>query len=153
VAVGIVAVGRMLGAAARDVKLPAKVWTAALLLPLVALVMNYSLLDLSSDRRSREDATQFLALAEPGAMIVGRWIDVAPMEYLQVVEGQRQDVTLIHRGTLDRAGLLDLARRNAGERPFYLVGPPGPLAGEFDLVPVATGYRVLPREVEPPGPT
>jgi 4-amino-4-deoxy-L-arabinose transferase-like glycosyltransferase len=152
-AVGIVVVGRMLGMAARDVKLPARVWAAALLLPLVALVMNYSLVDLSSDRRTREDATQFLALAEPGAMIVGRWIDVAPMEYLQVVEGQRQDVTLIHRGTLDRAGLLDLARRNVGERPFYLVGPPGALAGEFDLVPVATGYRVFPREVKPPGAT
>jgi len=67
------------------------------------------------------------------------------MEYLQVVEGQRRDVTLIHRGTLDRAGLLELARRDVSQRPFYLVGPAGPLAGEFDLVPVATGYRVYPK--------
>ena len=150
-AVGIAAVGRMLGKAARDVKLPARVWAAALLLPLVALVVNFSLVDLSADRRSREDASQLLALAEPGAVIVGRWIDVAPMEYLQVVEGQRRDVTLIHRGTLDRAGLVELARSQAGERPFYLVGPPAALAGDFDLVPAASGYRVYPKEAGGPG--
>jgi hypothetical protein len=138
----------MLGAAARDDKLPARVWTVALLLPLVALLVNYSLVDLSSDRRSREDAGELLALAEPGAVIAGRWIDVAPMEYLQVVEGQRQDVTLIHRGTLDSAGLMELARQYVGTQPFYLIGPAAPLAGDYDLVPAAGGYRVLPRGVE-----
>lgn len=154
VAVGIVAAGRMLGATAGDIKMPARAWAAALVLPLIALLVNYSLVDLSGDRRTREDATAFLAQAEPGAVIVGRWIDVAPMEYLQVVEGQRHDVTLIHRGTLDSAGLLELARRYVGSRPFYLVGPAGPLAGEFDLVPAASGYRVLPKGVdERPGAT
>lgn len=145
-AVGLVAVGKMLGAWAGDVKLPPKAWTAALLLPLVALLVNYSLVDLSSDRRTREDASGLLALAEPGAVIVGRWIDVAPMEYLQVVEGQRQDVTLIHRGTVDAAGLLELTRQYVGRRPFYLVGSAASLGSEFELVPAASGYRVLPEE-------
>lgn len=149
--VGVTVVGRFVATLARDRKLTSVVAGVMLLVPLGALVAHYPQVDLSSDQRTREEAVEFLALAERDALVVGPWIDVAPMQYLQVVEGERTDIGVVHRGSMDNEALIDLIAANVEARPVYVFGSVGSLVGPFDLVPVggSGGYRILsPRQAE-----
>jgi hypothetical protein len=71
---------------------------AAALLVAAMLVLNYPRVDLSNNWITRQYAEAVLKQVSPGALIVGAWIEITPLEYLQIVEGQRPDVTLFDYG-------------------------------------------------------
>jgi hypothetical protein len=63
-------------------------------LPAVLLVINFPLLDLSSDRAVRIRAESLMTEIPPNAVVLGHWWDIVPLQYLQIVENQRPDLTL-----------------------------------------------------------
>lgn len=85
---------------------PAVRWGAVAGLALM-LIVNYPRVDLSGSTIAREFATRQLQAVPPNAVIVGGWIDITPLQYLQVVEDIRPDVTLFD------FGLYTLGRRAA----------------------------------------
>lgn len=70
--------------------------TLLLLLPLTSLLVNYRYADLSHDYSAREEGERIFAGIADEAIFLGSWRDVPILEYLQLVEGQRRDVTLIN---------------------------------------------------------
>jgi hypothetical protein len=65
---------------------------------IVMLILNYPRVDLSHNLITRKYAEEVFQQAPVGAFISGEWIDITPLEYLQVVEGRRPDVTLFDYG-------------------------------------------------------
>lgn len=118
---------------------------AALVLPLAALAINAPLASLRGDTSVRDDAETFLAQVKPDAIVYGAFTDVAPIQYLQLVEGQRPDVKLVNAWNVDEGFLLQLADANAGVTPFYVMEADRALQRLYRLVPVSGGFEVLPR--------
>ena len=87
-------------------RLPAAPWGAVVVLGLM-LFFNYPRVDLSGNTITRDFATRQLRAVPSNAVIIGGWIDITPLQYLQVVEGQRPDVVLFD------FGLYTLGRRAA----------------------------------------
>ncbi len=86
--------------------------------------LNFPLADLSQDRRVRQQAEAVLAaVAENAVVLVGSWVDLQPLLYLQDVEGERPDVELVDvqapAAARAAAGLVDVA---LDTRPVYAVG-------------------------------
>jgi hypothetical protein len=123
-----------------------------LLLPLVALTVNYPLVDLSSDYRASDEASNFMASAPPSAIVVGPWIDVAPMLYMQVVEKQRPDLRLVHRWLVDDRELLAMAEHNMGIRSLYVLGDEDALKGLYQLVRTGEKWYLVQPKAEPAPP-
>jgi hypothetical protein len=116
---------------------------AALLLPLAALVINLPLVSLHGETSVRDDSEAFLERVPQGAIVYGPFLDVAPFEYLQQVEGKRPDMTVVNSWTLDGdAFLVALAEANAGRRPLFLTQDEPALHGRFQFVRSGTGYEV-----------
>ncbi|MBI2724548.1 MAG: DUF2723 domain-containing protein [Chloroflexi bacterium] len=121
---------------------------APLLLPLAALGVNWSLVSLSGERRPRTEAVRFLTALPPGAVVYGSFLEVAPLTYLQEVEGMRTDVKAVNAWTADDGFLSALADANVGTRPFFVMGDEPQLRQRYQLVPLArggAGYEVRPR--------
>ena len=106
---------------------------------------NYRFVDVSDDYRAREQSEALFELAAPRAIVVGWWTDIAPLEYLQGVEGRRQDISLVHSWAVNGQYLVDLATANVPGRAMYVMHDEPALAARFDLVPVGRWYRVEPR--------
>jgi len=108
---------------------------------------NFPLLDLSGDTRARDDARALFAVADERAVIIGRWTDVAPLDYLQTVEGTRRDVSLVHAWALSSDELRDLALHNANNgRTVYAPRRDAALRKYFRFSPVGDWYRLIPWE-------
>jgi hypothetical protein len=69
--------------------------TLLMVLTLSNLVFNFGYVDLSQDWSARELGEDILAELEPDAVFLGTWRDIPILEYLQLVEGQRPDVTAV----------------------------------------------------------
>lgn len=61
---------------------------------LLFLVVNYPRLDISDDYSVRLRAEAIMDELPPDAVVLGEWWDIVPLQYLQMVEEQRSDVTL-----------------------------------------------------------
>src|SRR5262249_32966500 len=61
-----------------------------------AVVLNFPFVDLSQDWSARTSGQDILAGVEDHAYYFGTWGDVPILEYLQLVEGERPDVTVIN---------------------------------------------------------
>ncbi|HEY1011099.1 MAG TPA: DUF2723 domain-containing protein [Herpetosiphonaceae bacterium] len=112
---------------------------------LLACAWNWRLVDLSDDWSARERGEAVLAEAAPGALVLGWWDTVPVVEYLQLVEGRRPDVTAINRFLVAPDALEPLIRRSAAARPVYIDSVP---AGGLDgLLPIEAGplFRVYPQ--------
>ena len=70
--------------------------TSVIVLLLVALIINFPLVNVSQDRSIRDHAQVIIAALPPNAIVFGRWFDIVPLQYLQIVEGQRSDLTLLN---------------------------------------------------------
>lgn len=90
---------------------------------LLALGWNWARVDLSDDWSTREQSEAILQNAKPNAIIFGWWDTVPGVQYLQSVEGQRPDVTLINRFLISGADMHQLIRNELGRRPIYLDNP------------------------------
>jgi hypothetical protein len=121
---------------------------AALLLPalaLAALLVNYRHADLSDDWRTYEQATRLLDAVEPGAYVLATsWFEVAPLEYLHVVEERRLDVTMLNWNELLVSELYDLIDAERDRHPFYSTDNVGWLVAryELDYVEACDCYRI-----------
>ncbi|MBN1964162.1 MAG: hypothetical protein JW910_05925, partial [Anaerolineae bacterium] len=71
-------------------------WRVAVLviLPALALAVNFPLLDLSGDFSVRERSALFMQAVPQEAVVFARWHDITPLEYLHTVEGVRPDLRL-----------------------------------------------------------
>jgi hypothetical protein len=101
-------------------RLPRLVMAGAVL---AALAWNWSRVDLSDDWSTREQGEAMLQHAQPNAIIFGWWDTVPAMQYLQLVEGQRPDVTLINRFLISGEDMNRLILRELGRRPIYFDNP------------------------------
>ena len=102
----VVALWLAVGLSKLQERLPLAKWSAGAVL-IVMLAFNYPRVDLSGNTIVRDYAQQRLSAVPPNALVLGGWIDITPLEYLQTVEGQRPDVTLFD------PGLYTLGRRSA----------------------------------------
>jgi hypothetical protein len=75
---------------------------ALLVLPVAMLVINFGYLDASRDTSVRDYSQTLLDSLPPNSTVVGVWWDIAPLQYLQMVEGKRPDVTLLNDFLFDR---------------------------------------------------
>jgi len=108
-----------------------------------AVAWNGPRVDLSGDRSSRERGEAVLAALEDDALLVGFWDTVPVVEYLQMVEGRRPDVTAINRFLISDADLHELLRREVGRRPVYLCTAPNDGLPGVRAVPVGPLFRVV----------
>lgn len=102
------------------------VWLPRLIMAgavVAALVWNWSRVDLSDDWSTREQSEMILQHAQPNAIIFGWWDTVPALQYLQLVEGQRPDVTLINRFLISGEDMNQLIWRELGRRPIYFDNP------------------------------
>jgi hypothetical protein len=83
-----------------------------LFLALGSLVFNFSYVDLSQDWSARQEGEQIFSTLEPDSLYFGSWIDIPILEYLQIVEGKREDVTTRNLVFMDRISSQKLAMDN-----------------------------------------
>lgn len=76
-----------------------------LLFPAFMLAVNYSLVDLSDDTSVRDRSEQMIAALPDNAIVLGVWWDIVPLQYLQIIEGQRPDVELYNLFLFKRKNL------------------------------------------------
>jgi hypothetical protein len=112
---------------------------------LVAVAWNWRVVDLSHDWSTRVRGVAMLEVARPGALIFGWWDTVPPLQYLQMVEGQRRDVMLINRFLISPDDMRQLAAREARHRPVYIDNPTPELQAQFLVRPIGPLYQLLPR--------
>lgn len=82
-----------------------------LALAAVALLTNWQWVDRSQNHAARVFAEDVFASAEPGAMVMGHWSSTVILEYYQVVEGERPDLTLFNRSRWEVARYYQLWER------------------------------------------
>ena len=105
-----------------------KIWAAhrgklVFALPLAALMVNFYFIDVRSDTSVRDRSEAMLESFEPGALVLARWPDAAPMSYLQIVDDQRPDVQVINRFLISPQDEALLIKRSLKTRAVYVYGP------------------------------
>ncbi len=120
----------------------------AVMLAFVVLAMgwNWGRVDLSGDYSARKQGEEVLALVEPNAMIFGWWDTIPVVQYLQLVEGQRPDVTAINRFLIRGEEMNQLILKELGRRPIYINNPSVALLRSTRVVWIGPLYRLEPRQ-------
>jgi len=112
---------------------------------LFAAGWNWRLVDQSDDWSTRMRGENILYEAQPDALVLGWWDTVPPIQYLQLVEGQRLDVQAINRFLIAPDDMRRLIVREMARRPIYIDSPPQDLLEVFDVQSVGLLYQLLPR--------
>jgi hypothetical protein len=110
---------------------------ACIALPVLFLVVNFPLVDSHDDTSIRDYAEKTLKLIPQNAVVLGNWFEVVPLQYMQMVEGQRQDLDIKNLFLFDTApGTLDnyLTMLTAGKRPVFAVGSELPVNPPVQVV-------------------
>lgn len=116
---------------------------------LLALGWNWSRVDRSQDWSTRQQSEAILQEVEQNALIFGWW-DTAPgLQYLQLVEGQRPDVTIINRFLISGPDMIRLIRDELGRRPIYINNPSIELLSLARASPAGPLYLLEPLEAAP----
>ena len=77
------------------VQTPAIVSWGLVVTILLVLTYNYPLVDRSNDRSARNYAEAVFQNMPRRALIIGAWANVTPLKYLQVVDGERPDISVL----------------------------------------------------------
>lgn len=115
---------------------------------LVALAWNWSRVDLSDDWSTREQSEAIMEEVEENALIFGWWETAPGLQYLQLVEGRRPDVTIINRFLISGEDMETLIRKELGRRPIYINNPSMALLRTARASPVGPLYLLEPLPVE-----
>jgi hypothetical protein len=112
----------------------------------LAVSWNWPLVDLSDDWSTREQSEAILLQVEPNALILGWWDTIPGIQYLQLVEGQRPDVTAVNRFLIGGEEMNQLIWQEIGRRPVYINNPSVELLRRAEVTAVNPFlYRVEPR--------
>lgn len=112
----------------------------------LAVWWNVSLVNLADEWQVRITAEAQLEQVEPNALIFGWWDTIPPLEYLQIVEGQRPDVRLINRFLIDHADMRAFIEQELPHRPVYIDDPPLDFLDTMQTQPEAQLQRLTYRE-------
>lgn len=113
---------------------------------LVALGWNWGIVDLSHDRTARERGEAILMQAEPGALIFGWWDTVPVIQYLQLVEGQRPDVSAVNRFFINDLDMASAILKEVKYRPIYIDSLPRGISAALTARPDGPIYRLKLRD-------
>jgi hypothetical protein len=130
---------------------PAWGWALASL-AVVALVVNWPLVNVHGDTRARDRAEAALAQAAPNAIILGWWTSAPPMRYLQLVEKCRPDVLVINRFLIGADDMYALIDHSLGTRAVYVMELDDGLVNVYRPSPVGPMYQLAPRELAEASP-
>jgi hypothetical protein len=113
----------------------------------VAFAITLPAANLAGERGVRAESEQLFREAPPNSLLIGTWVEVSPLIYLQEVDGLRPDIHL-QVNTLQSPFAARALVRPLGERPVYVGAALGRLIEEpYVLTPaVGTWHRV---ELEP----
>ncbi len=111
-------------------------------LVLIPLSINFTYANVSRDWRVYEQARTLLTNVEPNALIFGWWPSAAALEYQQIVEDLRSDVTIINRVFISLTDMQKLISRSIKIRPVYLVEEDSIFKADYELLPVKGGYML-----------
>ena len=109
-------------------------FAAAVVAPAIFLIVNYPLVDSHDNYEVRERSELLFATLPDQAAVFGVWWEVVPLQYLQLIEGQHQDVVIYNLFLLD-------ARRLDRYLEGGMVAPGQPL---IFLSDITTGYLADP---------
>ncbi len=115
---------------------------------LFALAWNWTRVDLSNDWSTRQQSEEILQLVQPNALVFGWWDIVPGLQYMQLVEGQRPDVTVINRFLIGGDEMNELILSQLGRRPIYINNPSVDLLRVAKVTPVGPLYHLAPNENE-----
>lgn len=110
---------------------------------LLALLWNWRLVDLSKDWSTRQVGEAILRQVEPGALVFGWWDTVPVIQYLQFVEGMRQDVQAVNRFLITPEDLAQAIEREVYDRPIYIDSMPALPNQTLDLERAGPIYRII----------
>ena len=116
---------------------------AAWVLPVIALVINFSYADMSSNRDISDRYTAVLTSFEENSLVLGWWPDTAPLGYLQLVEGRRPDVQVIDRFLMTREDENALVDRVSWERPVYVFGALPYITQPYNIELVGSTQKII----------
>lgn len=134
---------RQAAVARRWIWLPRIIMAGAVVL---ALLWTWPRVDRSDDWSTREQSAAILEAAQPNALIFGWWDTVPAVQYMQLVEGQRPDVTAINRFLISGADMNRLILRELGRRPIYIDNPSVELLRRARVTAVGPLYLLEPRD-------
>jgi hypothetical protein len=126
---------------------PAGIMALAGLLVLRLVLFNFEYVNLSGDTSARATGERILGVMGKNSLFVGMWEHSPILEYLQIVEKRRTDVTLVNGVFIGTAGSSQLAREaHRSGRRVYTTATNLFDAG-FSITPVPAGlcYMVEPR--------
>ncbi len=86
--------------------------SSIMILPVIFLAVNFPLIKPGSNAEVRDRSEALFERIPADAAVFGVWWDIVPLQYLQIVEGQRDDLALYNLFQLD-----------ANRLPLYLDGP------------------------------
>ena len=114
---------------------------------LLAIGLNWTLVDRSNDWSTREMAETILQEVEPNALVLGWWDTVPAVQYLQLVEGQRPDVQALNRFLIPGETMEQLIMSQIDDRPIYINNPSMALLQQTKATPLGPIYK-LERRIE-----
>ena len=86
---------------------------------MIVIGINWHKVDLSDDNTTRELGEEIFSVVEDNALIVGGWDTIGVLQYLQFIEGQRPDVTLINVFLIQVSDMETLMINSAQHRSVY----------------------------------
>jgi hypothetical protein len=119
---------------------------------ILAMGINWRRVSLADDWSTREQSEAILAVVEPDAIIFGWWETVPTLQYLQLVEGQRPDITLINRFLISGADMHQLIVSEIHHRPIYINNPSWDLLQIARAVPAGPIYQLELIDTTTPSP-
>ncbi len=119
-----------------------------LLSVIAATAWTWPLVDRSQDWSTRELAEEIMVELEPNAIVFGWWDTVPALQYLQLVEGVRPDVTLINRFLISGLDMEQLIYEKMAQQPVYINNPPAAFLRDMEAVPAGPIFRLQPRHQE-----
>lgn len=119
--------------------------TLVLAAVLLALAWNWRMVDLSGDWSTRQIGQTILNEVEPGAVVFGWWDTVPVIQYLQLVEGKRPDVTAINRFLITPEDLTLAIQEEVHNRPVYIDSLPVSARAGLKLEKSGPIYRLIPQ--------
>ena len=109
---------------------------------LAAILYTGPKVDLSEDWTTRIRGETILENVEPHALIFGFWDTVPVIQYLQLVEGQRPDVTAINRFLISFDDLTAYALQEAALRPVYINEVPASWKTLFEIKKAGPVFQI-----------